>query len=255
VTAPSSPTSFPTVFSPIEIGPMVVPNRLCETANTIGAGRRDGLPDADFIEHHVAKARGGIGWIGNEVWVLDSPLPSHVRPEVVPGGVATAVAFHARRDFLPRMRDFTDAVHAEGAVAVFQLAHVSSIFAPSSVPVSGGYDLVPHELDADEIGTFIASYVAAADQLHPAGADGIEVHATHESLAHLFLSPATNHRRDQWGGPIENRVRFVVSILEGVRAKIGRSVAVGIRMSLGEHRVGGFDEHEALEIAGTIVST
>lgn len=249
-----SESAFPTLFSPIQVGPMSVPNRLCETANSIGAGRRDGLPDPDFIEHHVAKARGGIGWIGNEAWMLESPLPRHVRAEVVPAGLATSAAFHQRPDFVARMRTFTDAVHDAGAVAVFQLAHVTAMFGPSPVPISGAHDLVPHQLDEEEIATVISSYAAAATQLAIAGADGIEIHATHESLAHLFLSPATNHRCDRWGGSVQHRARFVVSVLDAVRAAAGSSVAVGVRLSMGEARLDGFDDHEALEIAGTIAS-
>ena len=249
-----SGSPFPTLFSPIQVGPMTVPNRLCETTNSIGAGRRDGLPDPDFIEHHAAKARGGIGWIGNEAWMLESPLPRHVRTEAVPAGLATPAAFHQRPDFVTRVRAFTDAVHDAGSVAVFQLAHVTAMFGPSSVPTSGGHDLIPHELDETEIACVIASYAAAAARLTEAGADGIEIHATHESLAHLFLSPATNHRRDRWGGSVEHRTRFVVAVLDAVRATVGSSVAVGVRLGLGEARPGGADDHEALEIAGTIAS-
>lgn len=250
----SDPAAFPTLFSSLRVGPMTLPNRLCETTNSIGAGRRDGLPDADFTEHHVAKARGGIGWIGNEAWMLESPLPRHVRPEVVPAGLATPAAFHRRPDFVARMRTFTDAVHDAGSVVVCQLAHVTAMFGPSAVPTNDGHDLIPHQLDEDEIAACIASYAAAAAQLAAAGTDGIEIHATHESLAHLFLSPATNHRRDRWGGTAEHRTRFVVSVLDAVRAAAGRSVAVGVRVSLGETRLGGFDDDEALEIAGLIAS-
>lgn len=245
---------FPRLFAPLQVGPMHVPNRLCETANTIGAGRRDGLPDDAFIEHHVAKARGGIGWIGNEVWLLDSPLPRHVSAEVTPAGASTSAAVHARPDFVQRVGRFCDAVHDAGAVAVFQLAHVSAQLGPSPVPVSDARDLVPHELEETEIAQLIGSYAQAAEQFARAGADGVEIHAVHESLAHLFLSPATNRRQDRWGGCVEGRAAFVIEILRGVRERVGRRTAIGVRLSLGERRVGGFDSAEALELAGLIVA-
>ncbi len=255
VNAATQPHSvFPALFSPIRVGAITVPNRLCEATNSIGAGRRDGLPDADFVEHHVAKARGGIGWIGNEAWMLESPLPAGRATEAVPAGLATKSAFHRRRDFIPRMSTFTDAVHDAGAVAVFQLAHVSAMFGPSAVPARTTHDYVPHTLDEEGIAAIIASFAHAAGQLARAGADGIEVHATHESLPHLFLSPATNERTDGWGGSVENRTRFVITVLDAVRAAAGEAVAVGVRLSLGETRPGGFGDDEALEIAGTIAS-
>ena len=66
---------FSYLFTPIKVGTMTAPNRIVETTNSIWAGRVDGLPDAVFTEHHLQKARGGVGWIGSETWFLANPIP------------------------------------------------------------------------------------------------------------------------------------------------------------------------------------
>ena len=70
-----SKVHFEHLFSPIQVGPMLVPNRICETTNTINSSQIPGEIDENFIAHHAAKARGGIGWIGSETWLLQYPFP------------------------------------------------------------------------------------------------------------------------------------------------------------------------------------
>ena len=80
-------TDFQQLFEPLEIGTMRVPNRIAATTYSINAGRADGLPDAPFMAHHLPKARGGVGWIGNETWLLPSPLPPGRGDELLPGAI------------------------------------------------------------------------------------------------------------------------------------------------------------------------
>lgn len=77
-----STVHFEHLFSPLQVGPMRVPNRICETTNTINSSMTPGLIDEHFVAHHGAKARGGTGWIGGETWLLDLPMPP-VAPEEV----------------------------------------------------------------------------------------------------------------------------------------------------------------------------
>jgi 2,4-dienoyl-CoA reductase-like NADH-dependent reductase (Old Yellow Enzyme family)/thioredoxin reductase len=203
------------LFTPIRIGPMTVPNRIVATTYSINSGRADGLPDAPFIAHHVARARGGAGWIGGETWVLPTPLP--------------------------RVRAFTDAVHTAGAVVVAQLTHLQSLLLPSAVVPALNSDAVPRALDEEEIETILATYPAAAARFADAGADAVEIHAAHETLPQCFLSPFTNRRRDDWGGDDEGRTRFVREAVRRVRARTGGTVAVGLRVCAAEHRAGGYD--------------
>ncbi len=131
---------------------MRVPNRICETTNTIGASAMLGLPDDAFIEHHVAKARGGTGWIGSETIVLNSPMPAEAADEFTPGAGATAFPLYLLPEFLEGTTKFVTAVHDAGSVAIFQLTHLNHVFAASSVPIVEAYDLLPHALAAAQIG-------------------------------------------------------------------------------------------------------
>jgi 2,4-dienoyl-CoA reductase-like NADH-dependent reductase (Old Yellow Enzyme family)/thioredoxin reductase len=234
--------SFSRLFSPIDVGPMRVPNRICETTNTIFAGRHDGLPDDAFALHHVAKARGGYGWIGNETWLLNSPLPDQAADEYFAGGAAYRFPIYWTHNFVERVGAFCEAVHAEGAVAVFQLTHLSFTFGPSAVPPSVPEDWVPHALDDDEIAQVLQTYADAAARFAESGADGIEIHCAHDSLPHLFLSPATNRRTDRWG---RDRSAFVRDALACVRESTRGNVALGVRIEAEElTRRGGYSLDE-----------
>ena len=77
-----STVKFEHLFTPLQVGPMRVPNRICETTNTINSSMTPGGIDEHFIAHHVAKARGGAGWIGSETWLLNLPFPPETPDEV-----------------------------------------------------------------------------------------------------------------------------------------------------------------------------
>jgi 2,4-dienoyl-CoA reductase-like NADH-dependent reductase (Old Yellow Enzyme family)/pyruvate/2-oxoglutarate dehydrogenase complex dihydrolipoamide dehydrogenase (E3) component len=232
---------FPHLFSPLQVGPMRVPNRICETTNSIGASASGGFLDERFIEHHVAKARGGTGWIGSETWLLNSPLAAGAQEEFYPGAAAIRHALYQVPEFLATVSRFCQEVHAANAVAVFQLTHLNHAMAASSVPVTETYDYIPHELDEDMIEFILKTYVDAAVAARDAGADGIEIHCAHETVPQTFLSPATNLRTDRWGGGPRERIRFVVEALERIRRRVGDSLALGIRINGMESRQGGYD--------------
>jgi len=248
---------FQYLFTPISVGTMTVPNRIAETTYSINAGRIDGLPDEPFLEHHLQKARGGVGWIGNQTWVLPTPLPPGRAEEFTPGAAAIRFAVYDHPQFVPRVKQFTDAIHGCGAVCVMQLTHLQSLMAPSSVPIGLLYDHVPHELTEEEIEFLLDTYWRAAEKFHAAGADAVEIHCAHETLPQWFLSPYTNQRTDRWGGTLENRVRFVVEAIRRIRDRVPRSLNVGLRVCADEYKDGGYtldDTKEMLRaICGSVV--
>ena len=239
---------FERLFSPLQVGPMRVPNRICETTNSIGASASAGLLDDRFIEHHVAKARGGAGWIGSETWVLNSPLPPEAQDEFHAGAAALRLALYQVPGFAEGVARFCEEVHRAGAVAVFQLTHLNNALAASAVPIVEAYDYVPHELSAEMIDFILQTYADAAALARDAGADGIEIHCAHETTPQSFLSPVLNRRRDRWGGGPKDRIRFVVEVLERVRARVGDSLALGIRINGQESRQGGYDNLQMREM-------
>ncbi len=243
---------FDYLFSPIRVGTMTVPNRIAETTYSINAGRGDGLPDPAFTEHHLQKARGGVGWIGNQTWLLPSPLPPGRADEFVPGAAAIRFAIYKHPQFVDRVKVFADAVHEAGSVCVMQLTHLQSLMCSSPVPIALLYDSVPHELDEDEITFILDTYCEAAEAFHAAGADAVEIHCAHETLPQWFLSPYTNKRADQWGGSVENRIRFVIEAARRIREHVPPALNVGLRVCADEYREGGYNLEDMKQMAKMI---
>jgi 2,4-dienoyl-CoA reductase-like NADH-dependent reductase (Old Yellow Enzyme family)/thioredoxin reductase len=242
-------SQFQHLFQPIQVGPMRVANRICETTNTINSSMVPGGIDDHFIAHHLAKAKGGAAWIGSETWLLNSPFPPETPDEV---GLSVGFASHfpiwQNPPFAEGMQKFYGALHEVGAVAIAQLTHLSAVWAPSAVPPVGAQDYVPHVMGEDEIEFHFESYAQAAEAAKRFGADGIEMHCAHETLGYTFLSPVTNRRTDRWGGGPQERIRFVVEALRRIRAKVGNDLGLGIRISGKEFRQGGYDNLEMREM-------
>ena len=244
-----SNVKFEHLFEPLQVGPMTVPNRICETTNTINSSMIPGEIDENFRAHHGAKARGGTGWIGSETWLLPAPFPPETPDEIgLSVGFASHFGAYQNPPFVEGMKKFCEEVHETGAVAVVQLTHLNSTWAPSPVPVIGAQDYTPHVMGEEEIEFCINGYADAAEVAKSVGADGLEIHCAHETLGYSFLSPVTNRRTDRWGGGPQERIRFVVEALKRVRERVGDSMALGIRISGKEFRQGGYDEMEMREM-------
>lgn len=251
-----SNVKFEHLFAPLQVGPMRVPNRICETTNTINSSMTPGMIDEHFIAHHMAKAHGGTGWIGSETWLLNVPFPPETPDEIgLSIGCGAHYAAYQFPAFAEGMKKFCDEVHAAGAVAVMQLTQLTSVWAPSPIPVVGAQDYTPHVLGEAEIEFCLNTYADAAAVALSVGADGIEIHCAHETIGHSFLSPVTNRRTDQWGGGPQQRIRFVVEALKRVRARVGDALALGIRISGKEFRAGGYDVMEMREMLFAIAET
>jgi 2,4-dienoyl-CoA reductase-like NADH-dependent reductase (Old Yellow Enzyme family)/thioredoxin reductase len=251
-----SESQFEHLFAPLQVGPMRVPNRICETTNTINSSMVPGEIDENFIAHHGAKARGGVGWIGNETWLLNLPFPPETPDEVgLAVGFAAHFAAYQNPPWVEGMKKFYEEVHDAGSVAIAQLTHLSAVWAPSPVPVIGAQDYVPHAMGEEEIEWCVNSYADAAAVAKEIGADAVQIHCAHETLVYSFLSPVTNKRTDRWGGGPEQRVRFIQEVLKRVRDRIGDSLALGIRISGREFRQGGAEHLEQREMTAYIGET
>jgi len=113
-----STVKFEHLFSPLQVGPMRVPNRICETTNTINSSMTPGGIDEHFIAHHAAKARGGAGWIGSETWLLNLPFPPETPDEVgLSVGFASHWLLYQNPAFAEGMTKFYSEIHKAGAVA------------------------------------------------------------------------------------------------------------------------------------------
>lgn len=201
---------------------------------------QDGVPTDWHLVHLGSFARGGAGLIVAEA--------SGILPE---GRISPWCAGIWSDSQVEAWRRIVAFIHSQGAKAGIQLAHAGrkasthrewsgegtvplsdggwTSVAPSPVPFPG-YD-EPRELTPDEIRELPAAWAAAARRALDAGFDVVEVHAAHGYLLHQFLSPLSNFRSDEWGGALENRARLLLDVVRAVRAEVGESVPVFVRLS------------------------
>ena len=235
---------YPLTFEPYQIKGIELRNRVVRTSMGSGIPAR-GLVNDELIAFHVARARGGVALTYIDPAQTHWSSPSFIdntRPEVVEG--------------LGRL---TAAVRAEGARVFQQLMHGG----PTNIPQDGsapwaasalpdpGLGMVCRPMTRWMIDELVAGFVTAARHAQKGGIDGIEVHAGHGYVFSSFLSPATNHRTDSYGGTFENRIRFLCEVLAAVRAAVGPDYPLGVRLSAdaAEHQTSGAD---IAQIAATL---
>lgn len=121
--------------------------------------------------------------------------------------------------------------------------------APSAIPLASDMFIPPRELTEAEILDIIARFIKTAEVLGKAGFTGIQLHAAHGYLISQFLSPKHNQRQDQWGGSLENRMRFITEIYKGIRKSLGKKFNISVKLNSSDFQKGGFTEEESIEVA------
>ena len=212
------------------------------------ASRRSSTP-----AYYAARAAGGAGLIITEE---HSTHPTDWPYEKLIHG------FH--RDVIPGYRRITDAVHRHRVPVFAQINHnggqASSMYtrlpvwAPSPV-ADPLFREVPKAVTAAEIDEIVAGYATVAEHCAEGGFDGIELQCSHSSIVRGFLSPATNRRTDDYGGPLANRARLLLEIVAAVRRVIGTRLALGVRLCGDELIDGGTTIDEAVEVARMVEAT
>ncbi|GAA4686776.1 FAD-dependent oxidoreductase [Nocardioides nanhaiensis] len=242
------------LFEPITIGPKEAKNRIWMTAHSTQL-----VKDHNFTDRHVAyyaeRAKGGVGVITMEA------MATHPTTQPYEGKI-----FAFDRAVVPNYQKLSAAVHEHGALLLAQPWHRGRetngvvnrlpVWAPSSIPCTV-YREMPHVMDESNIAEIVEGYTLAARYAAEGGLDGVEVHGlAHGYLLGQFLSPATNHRTDQYGGSDENRLRLVLEIIERTRYEVGSDLIVGVRINGddGEVESGLRTEHWA-QIARSIADT
>lgn len=246
---------YDALFEPITIGSMQLRNRIMLPPHGRLAGNPFGS-ESDvrrFLAYFGRRAQDGAAWVGG--------LNCYVEKEMIPGFEPTGLGAARRGDFrLPQFREraarYADVMHAAGAYATAQLTVQGGMpHSPSGVLANYTNNVVPHVLETAEIERLVAEYAFSAAELKAAGVDGAELHANHEDLLQLFLSPATNHRTDAYGGNRKDRLRIVEEILAAIREQVGAEFVLGIRLNMDEMFDGGYDLDEALAIALALEQT
>jgi len=211
------------LLEPLTIRNMTLRNRVVSTAHS--EVYADGaVPGERFIRYHAEKARGGIALTiigGSSSVSITSPAPW--------GGTLDV----SREAIVEPLGRLAEAVHAHGAAVMIQLTHMGRrsswqggdwphLMAPTAMrePL---HRCAAKTMEQEEIDAVIADYAAAARRCKDAGLDGVEISAAHQHLIDQFWSPRTNHRTDQYGGSLDNRLRFGFQVLEAVRGAVGRT--------------------------------
>lgn len=228
---------MPDLFSPLQLGPATLPNRLVMAPLTRNRARRDGVPTAMMVEYYSQRA--GAGLIISEATCI---APQAVGYPLTPGIWNGAQ--------VGGWAPITQAVHARGGHIYCQLWHVGRIshpslqpdgalpVAPSAVrPAGEAYTyegmqpfVTPRALTLEELPGIVEQYRVAAKNALAAGFDGVEVHAANGYLLDEFLRDGTNRRTDAYGGSVDNRARLLLEVLDAV-CDVWGSQRVGVRLS------------------------
>jgi 2,4-dienoyl-CoA reductase (NADPH2) len=236
---------YPHLFTPLDLGFVTLPNRiLMGSMHTQLEARPDGM--ARLAAFYAERARGGAALIATGGF---SPNDA--------GNLGPHRAQFSTTEDLERHRVIPRAVHEAGGRIVLQLLHSGRyglherIVAPSAVksPIN---PQMPREMSAREIEQTIAEFAQAARLAREAGYDGVEIMGSEGYLITQFLAALTNRRSDEWGGPLENRMRFATEIVKRSRQAAGREFILVYRISALDLVEGGLAPHEVVQVAQAV---
>lgn len=238
---------YTALFSTGKIGRLEVKNRLVMAPMVRNYADAEGFVTPKYIAHIERIARGDVGTM-----ILEA---SFIRQDGK--GFAHELGVHSD-EVLPGLRRLVEVAHKHGAAIGPQLYHAgrqtsSAItglqpVAPSLIP-DPTINEVPRALTADDIRWIVQDYAKAAGRAKEAGCDFVEIHGAHGYLITQFLSPFSNARDDEYGGPLENRMRFVSEVVQAVRNAVGPEFPITIRISADEMVPGGLTLDESTKIA------
>ncbi|TAL87899.1 MAG: FAD-dependent oxidoreductase [Candidimonas sp.] len=244
------------LFSPLTLNKLVLRNRVVSTAHAEVYAGEGGLPGERYIKYYEEKAKGGLGLAicgGSSPVSVDSPQ-----------GWWKSVNLTTDAVIEPLSR-LTQAMHRHGAKIMIQATHMGRrsswhgehwphLVSPSGVrePVHRGNAKI---IEIEEIQRIVGDFAAAAKRVQQAGMDGIEISCAHQHLVDQFWSPRTNFRSDEYGGSLDNRLRFGLEVFSAIRAAVGTDFCVGMRMCGDEFHEDGLDHEQLKEIARLMSET
>lgn len=253
MTAPDASPPYGALLRPLTIKGVTIRNRVMSTAHTSGAGD-DGKPKERYQRYQEERARGGIGLTivgGSTAVAPDTPGAAMLHLDASADGI------------VPWYAELSDRIHRHGATVFAQIAHMGrranydnehwiAPVAPSPVrePAHRAFPRVAEDWDLRRL---VRAFAAAARRVRDGGIDGVELSATHGHLLDQFWSPRVNHRTDEYGGSLQNRVRFSLEVIEAVRSAVGDDYVVGLRLSGDELIAGGLTSQDCVEIASMLV--
>jgi 2,4-dienoyl-CoA reductase-like NADH-dependent reductase (Old Yellow Enzyme family) len=238
------------IFSPARLRSLELRNRIIKTATYEGMCP-GGIPSDALIKHHRDLAAGGVG------------MTTVAYCAVSPNGRTFEQQMYMREEILPKLGELTAAVHAEGAAVSLQLGHCGYFSRNTMLPghrsLGPSFRLNEYGLMAGvpfaramtetDIANVIEEFGAAAAKARQAGFDAVELHLGHGYLLNQFLCPATNRRRDAWGGSLDNRARLPLAVVTRVRQRVGADFPILAKLNLRDGFRGGFELRDSVGVA------
>lgn len=219
------------MFEPFEIHNLTLRNRVAMAPMTRNFSPK-GVPGENVVAYYRRRAEAGVGLIITEGTTVNHPAAS---------GYPNVPAFHGN-EALEGWKNVVDAVHEAGGAIFPQLWHVGSVRKEGTGPDTSVPGYSPSGLFApgkpngkamskEDIDDVVTAFADAAQDAKALGFDGVEIHGAHGYLLDQFLWEGTNQREDEYGGSMENRLRFVVEIVEAVRQRVGPEFTIMLRFS------------------------
>ena len=249
------PHGFRHLFTPLSVGGLVLKNRIFSTGHA-EAMAEAGRAGPQLRAYHEAKARGGAALtiVGGSTSVHPSS----------PASAWNMIANH-NDAVIPGYRSLAEAVHRHDCRIMSQLAHMGRrsqsdvesghvLLAPSQIPEKVHRE-VPHEIEPEQIAMLVRAFGDATRRCREGGLDGVELSFAHNHLVDQFWSPLFNRRTDEYGGSLENRMRFGFDVLREIRRQVGRDWVVGARISGDEMTAGGLTASDMAEIARRLAAS
>ena len=232
---------------------IVIKNRLLKSAMSEALGTIDNVPTMKLATLYRRRAKGGVGLCVTGNVMIDA------RAIGEPGNVVLENDKH-----MSKLKLWAKAGTCNNTQLWMQINHPGkqvpkglnkNSVAPSAIgfgPALTKFFEIPRELTENEILDIITRFATTASLAKEAGFTGVQIHGAHGYLVSQFLSPNHNQRTDQWGGSLENRMRFVREVYRSIREKVGEDFPIGIKLNSADFQKGGFTEEESLEVIKTL---
>ncbi len=243
-------SQFDALFQPLNINKLTIRNRVVSTAHAEVYATDGGMTTDRYVKYYEEKAKGGCGLCicgGSSVVSIDSPQSWW-----------SSVNLSTDR-IIPHFQNLADAVHKHGGKIMIQITHMGrrsrwdgenwpNLMSPSGIrePV---HRATCKTIEEEEIWRVIGDFAQAARRAREGGLDGVELSAVHQHMIDQFWSPRVNQRTDQWGGSLENRMRFGLEVLKAVREEVGPDFVVGMRICGDEFHPDGLNQDDMKQIA------
>ncbi|NCB92820.1 MAG: NADH:flavin oxidoreductase [Clostridia bacterium] len=235
------------IFEKTKLGSLCLKNHLVRSATWENKTTEDGHMTDELYDIYEKLAKSEVGLIiTGYANILKEEQPNHGMMGIY------------EDSYIEDYKKLTDIVHSYGSKIIMQIAYGGTkttyrvgeriIFAPGEIP-ERGTGTKGKAMTGDDILLVEEAFAQAALRIKKAGFDGVEIHAAHTYLINQFLSPYYNDRKDEYGGSLENRMRFLVEICNRTREKVGSDFFIAVKLTASEFFEGGLTFAETKEIA------